>query len=146
MNINAQWYTSDCRVIHWTFSRSWTWDDYYVSFDQLCQLATAVDHRVDVVAEVHVASMLPRGALAAYKTTADGLPANVRSIALVGANVWMRAMITGLRCVNTHLGDKIFFTDTRDQALRLVCEPCYRTPQFVTIDRASHHASSELLR
>jgi hypothetical protein len=146
MNINTQWYTSDCRVIQWTFATYWTWDDYLVSFDRLCRLATSVPHRVDVVAEIDYTTMLPRGAISAYKTTADHLPLNVRSIALVGANVWTRAMITGLRCINTRLGDKVFFTDTREQALQLICESCHRTPQLSTLDYASQHASSELSR
>jgi hypothetical protein len=146
MKISVEWYTSDCRVIYWGFDTHWTWDEYFVSFDKLCRLARSVDFRVDVMAEVQYASMLPMGALGAYQATAKGLPENVRSLAIVGANIWMRAMISGLRQFDTRLGSKIFFADTRYQARQLLCEPSRQTQVIVQNERRRYAASSELLR
>lgn len=122
MNIKVEWYTDDCKIIYLDFDVIWTWEDYIVSYCTLCQYAASVEHRVDVLAEMKRASMLPKRSMVAYRFTAEKLPPNVRSIAFVGANVWVKSMLKGLRRFNPELGDKIFFTDTRLQALQLLSQ------------------------
>ena len=135
MNSKVEWYTSDCRVILWKFDAVWTWEAYFNSFYTLCRLADSVDHRLGVIAEVQADMMLSNGVTAAYKATAERLPLNVRSIAVVGANIWTRTMLSSLRRINPRLGDKIFFADTRFHALQLFCEPMAAAPSVTYVGR-----------
>ncbi len=121
MKSHVGWYSSDCRVIYWVFDDGWTWDDYQESYAIVCILAQSVNYRVDVIAKLPAGGMLPMGAAKMYELTALGLPSNIRTIAVVGASIWAKAMIKGLRPISPRLGSKVFFADTVPEACRLLC-------------------------
>ena len=61
MPITPRWYNDDKRVILIDVVGKWTWEDYQELGNQIRPMLLAVDHTMDLIADMRRSGPVPRG-------------------------------------------------------------------------------------
>lgn len=63
MSVNAYWFSEDERIIRFDFFGDWTWQEFYLAFEQSQQMRAAVSGRVDTIIDMSSSGRLPNNVL-----------------------------------------------------------------------------------
>lgn len=122
MAITVAWHDDAHTIVRWVFPAHWTWADYDEAQDASNALLASVDYTIDAIGDLTASSGLPPAALTTYKNTLRRSAANTGLIVLVGANFFVRAMVSTLKVVvpSKTPGADFTFADTVEEAEALI--------------------------
>jgi hypothetical protein len=118
MGITAVWDNDEKTIIRYIYDGSWTWDDFYTAFGQAYKMIDTVNHRVDIIVDVRMSSLLPQNALSRGRQLSTSTHTNQGRTIVVGANALMRSVSNIFNKVYTKAADdlKISFVRTMEEA------------------------------
>lgn len=108
-------------IILWDFRGRWTWDDWYVSVQQVMALRQSVNDRpvVPAIISFRHSGPLPLGALPHARATGDFMDPR-DYVVIAHASGYVRSMIEAFRTLNPSFRDRILLADSLDEARALI--------------------------
>lgn len=108
-------------IIRWDFRGRWTWDDWYVSVQQVIALRASVNDKpvVPAIINFKLSGPLPLGALPHARATGEFMDPR-DYVVIVHASGYMRSMIEAFRLLNPSFRERILLADTLDDARALI--------------------------
>ncbi len=89
MSIQVYWEDDEKTILRYDFEGDWTWDELYTVFNQGVDMASAVDHRVDAIADMRHSGRIPGHAISHLRTIADRQTQNVNLRIIVTTNTFI---------------------------------------------------------
>lgn len=83
-------FEADNHLVIWTFTGSWTWEDYYSNRDQVNQTITATEHAVNMIIDMTGSQLLPKNLMTHAGSAARRAPNNIGKTIFVGNNAILR--------------------------------------------------------
>ena len=115
-------------ILHLTLQPNWEWPELFRQFDALCQYHLA--NPSAVILDVCQGADAPGGSifLSANMPYLDALLTLNRQrrfpVVIVGADAKARMIYDTLRMMDSHIGWRVYFTDTADEARTYLLEHC----------------------
>ena len=109
-------------VIIWRIPPECGVAEYQQALEKSRNIAKKITTHVDVIIDASAYHVLFSNAFFEFGNTATSISKNLRSVAIVGANIGVRTIISAFRQSNSELGNKIYFAETLSQAKNLVCQ------------------------
>ncbi|MBN2305559.1 MAG: hypothetical protein JXQ72_13840 [Anaerolineae bacterium] len=92
MPITVNWDNNDHTIASWTLTGQWTWAEFRAAQVEFHDLLRAVDHIVDVIADMREAGPLPAATLTHFRSAQLAELPNRDRIVLVGGGGLVRSI------------------------------------------------------
>jgi len=116
MPIHVEWLNEDKRVILRTLSDQWTWDDFYLSQQDINQMLNEVSYPVDEIIDASTSTTLPQGAISQFRRASEKTPDNLHLRLVVGSNSFYQLIFNILSKIIPHIKDRVVFVQTFEEA------------------------------
>ena len=120
MPIQISWDNPQKTASLWQFEGRWTWADFYDAQQQHRALIQGRDDQIDVIADLSNSPSLPANAFSRYKNARVNTGTHLGIIVLVGANLFVRSMVSVFARLNPVLGQEFFFADSIEEARQIL--------------------------
>ncbi len=109
-------------VIMWKIPSECSLTDYLQALEKSRHISKQIPHHVDVIIDMSAYQVLFADAFFEFDNTSASLSRNLRSVAIVGANIGVRTIISAFRQTNSRLGNKMFFAQNLPEAKKILCQ------------------------
>jgi hypothetical protein len=93
MKVQVQWHNEEHNLLYYQFEKDWDWEDMHKAFTEARSLMASVPHRVDIIMDLGVAGLVPKGALAKIRWAFDVPKAeNIGVTIIVTPNAFVKYM------------------------------------------------------
>ena len=86
MTVEVSWYDKAETIILYTFHPNWAWTDYYPAFEKALEMERNKDHRVDVIVDYQLPTLIPPGLLDNLRTIVAHQPMHQNVSVLVSSH------------------------------------------------------------
>lgn len=115
------------RVIIWTIGQTYTLAEYRHAFAESQQIANQIPKSFDIIVDTTQCNTLAPDTFFELGATGAATSLHLRSVAIVGANLMVRTILSAFSQSDSRLGAKIYFAETLSQARKLVCRDLKRS-------------------
>jgi hypothetical protein len=92
MMVTVSWYNDERTIMMYVFAGKWTWQEFYVAYDETIDNMDSVDHKVDFIMDMLKSEHIPFGALSQIKRAADRNHPNMGLAVYVGMNPLLQSI------------------------------------------------------
>ena len=123
MAIRVLWAKQDQTVIRCDVEGVWTWDEWYAAAQQVVALRSSVHEQVIVPLIVHVrrSRTYPKNGMTHSKRALEMLDER-DLVVVVGGEPFVRFLLSTFRELFSKYGERLYMTDTLDQAYALIAQ------------------------
>lgn len=114
--IEVCWDNLEQTIVRWDFVGDWDWKMFQEAQQQSDKLLQSVEHRVDIIGDVRNSPVLPKNAFGNYNKFQRNTLDNKGWIILVGANPFVKSMVTIFDKLHRVSGLGFAFADTPEEA------------------------------
>ena len=123
MAIEVYWDKKDKTIICARLIDNWTWEDYSTASQKMLDMAREVDYRVDMITDLRQSGPIPRGSASAHiLRSREQKPANFGVTVLVGADVFLRALLEVFDRVYGKKVPRSLLVQTTAEARKLIAD------------------------
>lgn len=122
MAITAYWVDESKTIIRYDFEGHWDWDIFYPVYNQVVEMATSVDHRVDVVLDLRKNTTFPKNIIMHIQSIANKRPANMGKSVIVTKNRFARSLYRVASKISARIGQNYYIMPTFDDAYAFITE------------------------
>ncbi len=123
MAIQVAWENAERTISRWTFVGAWTWDEFAVSQAEFHDMLRAVDHKVDVIADLRESRRLPNDTVSNFKRAESKALPNRDRVVLVSTSVLVRSIAATFNQVFRNRPTHFLLANTIKEAQRLLQQP-----------------------
>jgi hypothetical protein len=123
MTITVEWDNPQQTAVLFTYNRPWTWGEFDVAVEQTLALASAVNHKVDVIFDLRNGGFPPRDALQRFKDAAEITHPNIGQYVYVAPSMLAQFVKNVVQILNRTYGGfggfkvpNIVFTKSPEEA------------------------------
>lgn len=125
MPVAYSWHDPDKRVLLYSFSGKWAWDEVHQTFRASWEEVRQQDHMVDSISDLGDARNIPPSALTHVRSLSQNRPKNTGVMVLVGASTFVTvSMQTFSQIFQTTLKRdvQVVFAKSMDEALAFIAD------------------------
>ncbi len=125
MSVTVQWDNDAKTVLRYEVAGRWTWDEFYVAYDQGKSMMEAVPHTVHFIMvpmDFLTRNYLPPGALTHISSIYRRAAPNSGMTINVGGGGFARAMLNVLGRVSPKIAQKFAFADSLEEARTILAK------------------------
>lgn len=116
MGIITKWQTEERQVIVREFDKTWNWEDFYASQDEVSQMLGSVTYKVHQILDFSESQSLPPNALTHIGKSGRNMPENRGATIVVMESRLYQAMYGILKTVFPALVTRVVLVSTREEA------------------------------
>lgn len=118
--VTFQWTDERQIAIYIQLERGWDWDALYIAQTKVNQVISQQPHTVDLIYDMTLTPILPRGYFSHIKRIHSAYPKNCGMVLVVGCNRVVMQMLRGLMVSYWDMAQQFAFCDTPKEAYDLV--------------------------
>lgn len=123
MTIDIRWENTQHTIIRWTFTGTWTWDDFEAAQREFHAMLHSVEHMVDVIADLRHSQLLPQDTFANFKRLERSVMSNRDRVILVTTNLFIKSMAKTYNQVFKYRKTEFLLADTIEDAQQILVLP-----------------------
>jgi hypothetical protein len=120
MSILVDWGNIEETLLVWRFGHRWTGEECAQALEDTNRLAQSKPHPVDLIADMRQSISHPSHLFSLGRHIFAALPANLRSVVVLGLNGYWQRITELLNRQVTYRCDNIYFVDHPDDAYNII--------------------------
>jgi hypothetical protein len=122
LSIEVVWDNDERTIIHYYFSRQWTWDDFFTAKENAYNMIDGQSHHVGVIMSGPREMAFPPNMLTHLRSALGNTHSNTKIVVVVIENAFLRAMINILIHAAKGSRSKLLIANTIEEARQAIRE------------------------
>jgi hypothetical protein len=123
MAIQIIWDNEEKTILRHVYTGQWTWEEMRQQDAEVQAMLSTVSHPVDMIIDMRDSFFLPRGPTIGNLRNAEAhLPANARSIVLVGSNILVLLISRVMRLIPSTASRRFYIAASLEEARDIIAK------------------------
>jgi hypothetical protein len=120
MSFTLEWVNEERRLIFWTVSEPWTWEELDAAWRQYCAMAESVTTPIHCVVDARLMRFVPKNTIQMGRDRYHVHPHNIGIMVVIGGPVMLKIALDVLRVMFPSEFGRYRFVETFAEAQQLV--------------------------